>query len=230
MTGIRSPPSSPPQPTKKSSGAKSLSELMGLNAAAATATSSVPRVDPREGSHASGRPSRGSNSAQPSMASFILNQNHRAPPNPPVKVAGQQQQFQSSGRYAGAGIGSTEGGMGSQDVGLSNVRNKMNSYLNGGVDERVDRSEYTPVASMEEMPVLSLLEQKFREASQQLYTRHDKNVVDTVMRDVIQRDLGVTFDDIAAVPVAKRLLHEAVILPLIMPEFFTGIREPWKVN
>ena len=52
--------------------------------------------------------------------------------------------------------------------------------------------------------------------------------MDTVMRDVVQQDLGVQFTDIAALGEAKRLLSEAVILPLAMPEFFTGIREPWK--
>jgi SpoVK/Ycf46/Vps4 family AAA+-type ATPase len=78
--------------------------------------------------------------------------------------------------------------------------------------------------------------------------RHDKAVIDTVLRDVVQRgialilkllhcsasyhhvlsDMGVTFNDIAALETAKRLLNEAVVLPIIMPEFFTGIREPWK--
>jgi hypothetical protein len=70
---------------------------------------------------------------------------------------------------------------------------------------------------------------KLQEVSTQLHCRHDKNIVDTVLRDVIQHDLGVTFDDIASVADAKRLLNEAVVLPMIMPEFFTGIREPWKV-
>lgn len=27
---------------------------------------------------------------------------------------------------------------------------------------------------------------------------------------------------------AKRLLEEAVVLPVLMPEFFKGIRRPWK--
>lgn len=40
--------------------------------------------------------------------------------------------------------------------------------------------------------------------------------------------LGVTFDSIAALDDAKRLVSEAVVLPLLIPEFFTGIREPWK--
>lgn len=57
---------------------------------------------------------------------------------------------------------------------------------------------------------------------------HNAQIVETVFRDVVQRELGVTFDDIASLETAKRLLNEAVVLPLIMPEFFTGIREPWK--
>ena len=39
---------------------------------------------------------------------------------------------------------------------------------------------------------------------------------------------NVFFTDIAGLENAKRLLNEAVSLPLLVPEFFTGIREPWK--
>ena len=35
-------------------------------------------------------------------------------------------------------------------------------------------------------------------------------------------------DDIAGLADAKRLLEEAVVLPLWMPHFFQGIRRPWK--
>lgn len=62
----------------------------------------------------------------------------------------------------------------------------------------------------------------------QLISMNDPNLVDWVLQDVVQQDLGVTFDHIAALDTAKRLLHEAIVLPLVMPEFFTGIREPWK--
>ena len=36
-------------------------------------------------------------------------------------------------------------------------------------------------------------------------------------------------DDIAGLKEAKRLLEEAVVLPLWMPDYFKGIRRPWKV-
>ena len=35
--------------------------------------------------------------------------------------------------------------------------------------------------------------------------------------------------DIAGLTEAKRLLEEAVVLPLWMPDYFKGIRRPWKV-
>lgn len=37
-------------------------------------------------------------------------------------------------------------------------------------------------------------------------------------------------DDIADLEDAKKLLKEAVVLPMWMPEFFKGIRRPWKVQ
>jgi hypothetical protein len=36
------------------------------------------------------------------------------------------------------------------------------------------------------------------------------------------------WDDVAGLTEAKRLLEEAVVLPLWMPEYFQGIRRPWK--
>ena len=38
----------------------------------------------------------------------------------------------------------------------------------------------------------------------------------------------MSFDDIAELDNAKNILKEAVLLPILMPEFFTGIRRPWK--
>ena len=42
-------------------------------------------------------------------------------------------------------------------------------------------------------------------------------------------ELGVAFDDIIALRRAKELLNEAVVLPLVIPEFFnSGTRRPWR--
>jgi hypothetical protein len=41
---------------------------------------------------------------------------------------------------------------------------------------------------------------------------------------------GCRWTDIAGLKEAKRVLEEATVLPMIMPEFFTGIRRPVKVG
>lgn len=69
-----------------------------------------------------------------------------------------------------------------------------------------------------------------RQIEMQLGDSFEKCIVDCVLSDLISVDVGVTFDDIASLQDAKRVLHEAIILPTIVPEFFTGIREPWKVK
>lgn len=51
-----------------------------------------------------------------------------------------------------------------------------------------------------------------------------------VFRDMLDASPGVSWDDIAGLAEAKRVLQENVILPLYMPEYFQGIRRPVKVN
>jgi len=54
---------------------------------------------------------------------------------------------------------------------------------------------------------------------------------EAIERDILPPDRagGVTFDDIVGLELAKKSLNEAVVLPLIMPEWFEGsVRRPWK--
>ncbi|XP_065837784.1 katanin p60 ATPase-containing subunit A-like 1 [Oscarella lobularis] len=59
-------------------------------------------------------------------------------------------------------------------------------------------------------------------------TSFDKDLVEAIERDMLMRDPNVHWDDIAGLNEPKKLLQEAVVLPLIMPDYFTGIRRPWK--
>ena len=56
----------------------------------------------------------------------------------------------------------------------------------------------------------------------------DADLIQSLERDVMEKNPNVNFDDIADLDDAKMLLQEAVLLPILMPEFFTGIRRPWK--
>ncbi|XP_063974165.1 katanin p60 ATPase-containing subunit A-like 1 [Diachasmimorpha longicaudata] len=56
----------------------------------------------------------------------------------------------------------------------------------------------------------------------------DRDLVDILERDIVQKNPNIRWDDIADLSEAKRLLEEAVVLPMWMPDFFKGIRRPWK--
>lgn len=60
------------------------------------------------------------------------------------------------------------------------------------------------------------------------YEGPDTELAAMLERDVLETSPGVRWDDIAGLVEAKRLLEEAVVLPLWMPEYFQGIRRPWK--
>lgn len=56
----------------------------------------------------------------------------------------------------------------------------------------------------------------------------DRDLADVLERDIVQKNPNIKWDDIADLQEAKRLLEEAVVLPMWMPDYFKGIRRPWK--
>ena len=56
----------------------------------------------------------------------------------------------------------------------------------------------------------------------------DVELIEMVERDVMEKNPNVKFEDIAELEGAKNTLKEAVLLPLLMPDFFRGLRRPWK--
>uniref|UniRef100_A0A673NGI8 Katanin p60 ATPase-containing subunit A-like 1 n=1 Tax=Sinocyclocheilus rhinocerous TaxID=307959 RepID=A0A673NGI8_9TELE len=61
-------------------------------------------------------------------------------------------------------------------------------------------------------------------------TGYDSDLVDALERDIVSRNPNIHWDDIADLEDAKKLLKEAVVLPMWMPDFFKGIRRPWKAR
>lgn len=56
----------------------------------------------------------------------------------------------------------------------------------------------------------------------------DSNLIEILEKEVVNSCPEITFDDIAELEKAKDVLEEAVLLPLLMPHLFTGIRRAWK--
>jgi katanin p60 ATPase-containing subunit A1 len=50
----------------------------------------------------------------------------------------------------------------------------------------------------------------------------------SIQREIINSNPGISFKDIIGLDVAKKLMKEAVMLPLKYPQLFTGLLEPWK--
>lgn len=57
---------------------------------------------------------------------------------------------------------------------------------------------------------------------------YEMGLVDTIEKDILQKHPKIQWSNIAGLPEAKAILQEAVVLPIIMPDFFKGIRRPWK--
>lgn len=56
----------------------------------------------------------------------------------------------------------------------------------------------------------------------------DLELITGIERDIVEGKQKVSWDSIAGLADAKHLLQEAVVLPLWIPDFFQGIRRPWK--
>jgi katanin p60 ATPase-containing subunit A1 len=56
----------------------------------------------------------------------------------------------------------------------------------------------------------------------------DLELIESIERDIVEHKVNVKFESIAGHETAKQLLQETVLLPFWMPNFFTGIRRPWK--
>ncbi|KAG5500365.1 hypothetical protein JKF63_03457 [Porcisia hertigi] len=56
----------------------------------------------------------------------------------------------------------------------------------------------------------------------------EEELVRLIEADMHVGKLPVTWNDIAGLEEAKRLLEEAVVYPVLMPDYYQGIRRPWK--
>ncbi|XP_046963122.1 katanin p60 ATPase-containing subunit A1-like isoform X2 [Vanessa cardui] len=57
---------------------------------------------------------------------------------------------------------------------------------------------------------------------------YEVHLVETLERDILQKNPDVRWKDVIGLDDAKSVLQEAMVLPLVMPDYFKGIRRPWK--
>ena len=56
----------------------------------------------------------------------------------------------------------------------------------------------------------------------------DADLIHMIERDCVESSVSVCWEDIAGLDSVKELLQEAVSLPLMIPDYFKGIRRPWR--
>ena len=60
------------------------------------------------------------------------------------------------------------------------------------------------------------------------YNPEMKELAMSIQHEIINVNPNIRFKDIVGLDEAKRLLKEAVLMPMKYPHFFQGILEPWK--
>jgi katanin p60 ATPase-containing subunit A1 len=68
----------------------------------------------------------------------------------------------------------------------------------------------------------------FLEAKRDEIGPNDMQLVEMIERDILDSAPKVRWTDIADLTSAKALLEEAVVVPMWLPDYFKGIRRPWK--
>ncbi|XP_046669939.1 katanin p60 ATPase-containing subunit A-like 1 isoform X2 [Homalodisca vitripennis] len=57
---------------------------------------------------------------------------------------------------------------------------------------------------------------------------YEPHLVEILEKDILQRNPDIQWDKVAGLQEAKSVLQEAMVLPMLMPDYFKGIRRPWK--
>ncbi|CAN8018525.1 unnamed protein product, partial [Ixodes persulcatus] len=144
----------------------------------------------------------------------------RSRPGPSIRPVGRNRRSETSRttshRGNGSGGGSKSGGGGSNPV-------KRGADSKTARKEDKDKPRKDKDSKKEDGASKDKPEEKRFDG-----TGYDHDLVDTLERDILQRNPSVRWNDIADLQEAKKLLEEAVVLPIWMPDFFKGIRRPWK--
>lgn len=159
----------------------------------------------------------------------------RRPPMGPAAGGGRMDgpgysRVDSQGRGPAPGRGARRGSANeSDDGGVSQgIRNYRKPWLDNAPDKKEKRDGKTAdkgAKGGEGNPnAASFLEFLYGERKE----GPDADLVQMLERDCVDRCPQVKWDVIAGLDEAKQLLEEAVVLPLVMPEYFQGIRRPWK--
>ncbi|KAF8675744.1 hypothetical protein HU200_047228 [Digitaria exilis] len=132
-------------------------------------------------------------------------------------------------RHEPAGDGDDDGYHGPPPLGSDQLASRLAvSRANGGANlavfeqfERMERKVEVRNGAIEDGPLQKPLLPSFESAEM-------RNLAETLLRDIIRGSPDVKWENIKGLENAKRLLKEAVVMPIKYPKYFTGLLSPWK--
>ncbi len=84
-------------------------------------------------------------------------------------------------------------------------------YANGSAGDEKQRDQQEP-----------------EEIEDERFKNLDANLVQRIKQEIMESVSPIHWDDIAGLEYAKKMVTEAVVLPLLRPDIFTGLRAPPK--
>lgn len=51
-------------------------------------------------------------------------------------------------------------------------------------------------------------------------------MVEIIENEIMEKQINLTWEDIAGLEQAKKIIHEIIIWPMLRPDIFTGMRAP----
>jgi vacuolar protein-sorting-associated protein 4 len=66
------------------------------------------------------------------------------------------------------------------------------------------------------------------EGSEGAYSAEEQEVIDSISGTILTESPNVKWQDIAGLEDCKQSLREAIVLPIMKPQLFTGARKPWS--
>ena len=116
---------------------------------------------------------------------------------------------------------------------ISSLKNKMEYEEGSSIDDESvgndrDQSQKDKEETKEDPNIINDNENDGKPQKFVPKLASDKDLVEMIENDILDMNPNVHWDDIASLDEARRLLTETVVWPLVMPDFFKGIRRPWK--
>lgn len=99
----------------------------------------------------------------------------------------------------------------------------------GGLSSSVAQKFVCPLKGAKDKPPEPSVEDLgLPECDNELLKNIEPKMIEQIKNEIMDSGSKVTWDDIAGLEYAKRTIHEVLVIPMLRPELFTGLRQPPK--